>query len=95
MFCTFGQFWLIPSKTPPPPQSQLTNESNYLTTVLSNQSTKITVLSRDLSSCLEGFYRNGEKNFLIAELMLVSYDIVITAPEYEEASFSFHCSLAS
>lgn len=88
MFHTFGQFWLIASKTQPPPQSQVANESDGLIVWL-------TILSRDLSSCLEGFCRNGEtENFLIVELMLVSYDIVITTPKHEETSFSFHCSLA-
>lgn len=89
MFLTFWQFWLILSKTQIQPQSQLTNESNDLIVWL-------TIISRDLCSCLEGFCRSGEKeNLLIIELMLVSYGRVITAPKHEEMFFSFHCTLAS
>lgn len=48
VFHTFGRFWLVSSKTQTPPQSQLTNESYDLIVWL-------TIISRDLCSCLGGF----------------------------------------
>jgi len=67
IFHAFWQFWLVSSKAQTPPQSQLTNESKDLIVWL-------TIVSRDLCSCLDGFCRSGEKeNLLIIELMIVKY----------------------